>query len=246
MTKIISTYSKIQELLFAKKIYVQIILTILYIVGLIGFIWIPNYFLKLTPLFLLLNFIVLALFQTHRTVTIVRFGLLIFVCGFAIEMIGVTTGHIFGFYQYGNGLGFKLKETPLIIGLNWLILTYTTAQISIHSLPKKSIYLQSLIGASLMLSIDIFIEMVAPKLDFWTFEEGFVPPQNYIAWFVISFFFNLAYHTIEFKSKNKMAQTVFVLQFLFFTFLSFALSDIRNHELENKEKTLLGRHYKEF
>ena len=37
-----------------------------------------------------------------------------------LEIIGVKTGLIFGEYIYGNTLGFKVAEVPLIIGFNWL------------------------------------------------------------------------------------------------------------------------------
>src|SRR5689334_23098853 len=39
----------------------------------------------------------------------------------AAEVIGVATGAIFGAYSYGEVLGFKLLEVPLIIGLNWVV-----------------------------------------------------------------------------------------------------------------------------
>jgi putative membrane protein len=48
---------------------------------------------------------------------------LIAVAGFFIEAIGVNTGLIFGNYVYKTTLGWKFLETPLIIGVNWILLT---------------------------------------------------------------------------------------------------------------------------
>jgi putative membrane protein len=48
----------------------------------------------------------------------------IFIFSFLIEAIEVKTGVIFGEYIYGKGLGTKVLETPLMIGLNWLMPVY--------------------------------------------------------------------------------------------------------------------------
>ena len=38
------------------------------------------------------------------------------------EAIGVNTGLLFGTYEYGANLGFKIFGVPLIIGVNWTVL----------------------------------------------------------------------------------------------------------------------------
>ena len=47
--------------------------------------------------------------------------------GFFIEVIGVKTGFIFGSYYYGAAMGIKILAVPLLIGLNWSILVYSTS-----------------------------------------------------------------------------------------------------------------------
>ena len=78
-------------------------------------------FLKLIPLALLLSFIGLIVFHASKpdVKTIVVFAGIYFI-GFLIEALGVNTGKIFGEYVYGKSLGFKISETPVIIGINWL------------------------------------------------------------------------------------------------------------------------------
>jgi putative membrane protein len=39
-------------------------------------------------------------------------------------MLGVHTGILFGNYKYGNALGLKLNDVPILIGINWFIVVY--------------------------------------------------------------------------------------------------------------------------
>jgi len=61
---------------------------------------------------------------------VIMTGSVIAVTSFLIEAAGVNTGKIFGVYAYGNTLGPKLLNTPVIIGLNWFLLIYCTNVIS--------------------------------------------------------------------------------------------------------------------
>ena len=56
--------------------------------------------------------------------------LIAFAIGFSAELIGVHSGMLFGNYSYGNNLGLKLAEVPLIIGINWGVLAVTSASIT--------------------------------------------------------------------------------------------------------------------
>ena len=69
--------------------------------------------------------------------------LLIFLVGMLSEFIGVNYGLIFGEYTYGNNLGFKLFGVPLLIGLNWVILTVICANIASILIKNNSILLLS-------------------------------------------------------------------------------------------------------
>ncbi len=87
-------------------------------------------FIVLTPAILLLSFALLLNFHTpvlDAKTTIVFIS--IFLISYFVEVAGVRTGLIFGPYSYGRGLGLKLLDTPLLIGLNWVLLVYCTAAI---------------------------------------------------------------------------------------------------------------------
>ena len=65
---------------------------------------------------------------------------LIFLLGFVVEVVGVQTGLIFGSYSYGATLGVKLFDTPLLIGLNWIFVSYSSYSIACQVSDNK--YLQ--------------------------------------------------------------------------------------------------------
>tara|TARA_B110000240_G_scaffold184014_1_gene218247 strand:+ start:233 stop:445 length:213 start_codon:yes stop_codon:yes gene_type:complete len=50
----------------------------------------------------------------------------VFLIGFSVKGIGVTTSVLFRSYSYGIAFGFKLFKTPIMIGVNWLFLTLST------------------------------------------------------------------------------------------------------------------------
>jgi putative membrane protein len=43
------------------------------------------------------------------------------------------------------------------------------------------------VAALLVTGIDLLIEQVAPKLDFWQFEGGLPDLQNYLSWIGVAF-----------------------------------------------------------
>ncbi len=149
--------------------------------------------------------------------------LLIFLIGMLSEFIGVNYGLIFGEYIYGNNLGFKLFGVPLLIGLNWVILTVICANIASFLIKNNSILQMIIVGTSLMLLIDIVMEPIAPKLDLWKFKNLVVPSSNYIGWLIISILTQTIYNT-KFKQKEvKLSFNLYTAIFTFFVFLNLIL-----------------------
>ncbi len=190
-----------------------------YCIGFIGLIFpfSTQLFLKLTPYALLLSFLTIILFhQDYRKKTLFFFvGLLI--TGFFIEMIGVKTGLIFGDYRYGNGLGFKLWNTPLLIGMNWLLMVYLSA--SIISKLHLKLFVSVILAALIMLGYDIIMEQVASNLDMWYWENNSVPFRNYIAWFLIAVIFHSIIKIFRINTENKIASVILICHFIFFSLL---------------------------
>jgi putative membrane protein len=200
-----------------------IILVAFYISGIIGILTKNQTidFLSLTPLNLLVNATLLLLNHQKGTNKQWLVFLIIAVIGYFIEVIGVTTGVIFGDYFYKTTLGWKLFETPLIIGVNWMLLTYGVVY-TIGIKIKNTIGI-ALASAFVLVALDILIEPVAMKYDFWTWKQAIVPFKNYIAWFFISLI--LCYIVAHYKSmsKNNFAPYLLVMQFIFFGIFNFII-----------------------
>jgi len=191
-------------------------LKIFYIVGIIGIFMSPTsvFFISLTPFALLLSFGLLLLFHPKFDLNTVTTFLLIAVLGFLIEERGVNTGLIFGNYRYGDTLGLKISNTPIIIGLNWLLMTYITASVvdlfNIHTIFKI------IAAALLMVVYDLVLEQVAPLMDMWSWQNSLVPLQNYIAWFVVALVFQSIFKLRKIDTYNPVAASVLIIQFVFF------------------------------
>ena len=200
-----------------------IILIAFYVSGVIGILTNNQTidFLSLTPLNLLIN--VALLFLNHQKGTNKQsiVFLIIVVAGFFIEALGVNTGLIFGNYVYKTTLGWKFLETPLIIGVNWILLTCSVVY-SIDDKIKSKLGI-AFVSACILVVLDILIEPVAIKYDFWSWNETSVPVKNYIAWFIISFIFCYVVAHYKDKSKNNLAPYLLILQFLFFGIFNFMI-----------------------
>lgn len=211
-----------------KKEKILLITTIIalaafYAKGLVGILRETTFseYARLTPVSLLVSYLFLLIWQKDWSIQLVIMSLIILIGSFLIEVIGVTTGLIFGTYQYGANLGPKLIETPVIIGINWHMLILAIA--SICSRLKWHLLLKSCMGATIMLAYDLILEPVAPCFDFWSWEKNIAPFQNYVAWFIISFLLLLLFNTKRIKLKNKFATPLLTIQFLFFIALNIFL-----------------------
>jgi putative membrane protein len=194
-------------------------IVIFYIVGFLGFV-IPfsrDIFTKITPLALLLCTYLLFVFHNKLLVKDVLAFLLIYILGFLTEAIGVNTGLIFGHYSYGSALGPAIWGTPLLIGINWLFLAYSSLAVA-EKISNKAI-LQIAIAPTLMLIYDLVLEQVAPVMDMWTWQDAFVPLKNFISWWCIGLTFAGILRIFKTNTNNPLAFILLVCQFAFFTLL---------------------------
>lgn len=120
-----------------------------------------------TPLNLLLSLTVVLFFDTHKVKTLFWFSILVFALGYGIEVIGIQTGKIFGTYSYGEILGYKVWDTPLMIGVNWLLLVISAGNLVDQIFSNSNKFLKITIAATLMLFLDFLIEPVAIHWTMW-------------------------------------------------------------------------------
>ncbi|GAB3323589.1 hypothetical protein GCM10027299_19940 [Larkinella ripae] len=203
---------------------IQIILILAYIAGVIG-LQVPELaplFRKLVPFNLLGSLLLLLLFHTDWKPSFLFYCGLAAIFGFLIEVLGVHTGFVFGNYRYGETLGWKLWEVPVIIGVNWLMLTYCCGVLCDRfSMP---VYLKTIVAASLMVLLDFLIEPVAVRLDFWTWLDAAIPIRNYLGWWIVSLIILAIWYGLPFRKQNRLALLLLLLQFLFFVVNNLILS----------------------
>jgi uncharacterized membrane protein len=201
--------------------YMMAVVSILYLVGIAGFLFrVHPDFALLTPINLLVSLAAALAFHTTPTRTFWLACAAVALLGFLIEVVGVNTGLLFGPYSYGRVLGFKLWQTPLSIAVNWLLLVYSSSVFVSYFLGTTTHRLIKVtLAAALMVILDFFIEPVAIATDMWTWDTGFVPLQNYIGWFVSAFLLHLIMSYFTQGEKNRVAVTVLFWQFVFFLVL---------------------------
>jgi len=200
------------------------ILVVIYLVGIVG-ILLPFHadFILLTPFNLIISLLLVLYFHGKWTKEMTAYMLIAFWLGFGIEIVGVNTGLVFGEYKYGQVLGWKLWGTPLMIGVNWVLLTYCSATVMNRLFKRAGLWYKALIGAGIMTYLDYWIEPVAMHYGFWSWTNNDVPMQNYFAWFVIAYVILVIFYKLVGKTKNKVAEALLILQFVFFFILHISL-----------------------
>lgn len=175
-----------------------------------------EWFISKTPLNLMIGaLLLLYLFPINSKKTALPFLICIGV-GIFSEWLGVQYGLIFGNYEYGQNLGLKMDGVPWLIGVNWAVLIFITANIA-QKWTKKT-WLRPIIGTLLMLFLDFFMEGVAPIFDFWTFTGGVAPLQNYIGWFGIALLLQIIYQSFKVKGNYRMSKQFYLCQLAFFIY----------------------------
>lgn len=175
--------------------------------------------IALTPFTLLFTLIVLLFNHTHWKKRVMLALMLVAVLGFFVEVLGTRTGVPFGSYSYSDVLGIKVMGTPLIMGINWVLLVYAGTML-FHPLNIPGWLKPVLTGGSLVL-LDIFIEPFAIKWNLWQWQETVPPAQNYVSWAIIAVLFSwLLNRSLSRSMRNKLALPVLVIQLLFFLILS--------------------------
>jgi putative membrane protein len=193
---------------------------LIFCVGIIGhtFSHLREIMLFLTPFTLIITSLVVFITFFHRTNKNFYYWFFItFFLTFILEAIGVKTGLIFGYYSYGNVLGPQLFSVPFIIGINWALIILGATIISAKLTENK--FLLPLLAGLLSLTFDLVLEPVAVGLDYWRWEGGKIPVQNYISWFVIGTLAAVLFNFMKVKISDDVPKYYFIMQFLFFTAL---------------------------
>lgn len=177
-----------------------------------------NFFISIISFSLLLVFGVLFCYHREWRGKTICWFVFIVVSSFLLEMYGVNTGKIFGAYQYDRGLGFQINGTPLLIGLNWLFLTYATHDIAAVYFGKP--VLRIIGGAALMIFYDLMMEIVAPVMGMWHFTNAYPPLSNFLAWLGVSLLYHTGFEVFKIRADNYPARMLYWIQLVFFMFIA--------------------------
>ena len=216
------TFLALNQMNYSKVNSSIVILFIFHVVGVVGLSSdYQDLFLCLTPLNLLLSLGLFIWANNDFSIQFYKVMAMLFALGFLVEVIGVSTGVLFGEYTYGATLGFKLFETPLVIGVNWILLSLASFGVSSFFLKKQLPII--LLSSLLMVLMDVLIEPIAISLDFWTWSTDNIPLQNYVMWFFVSLIINAIISFNRFKIDYRISFGLLLSQILFFTLLSLSL-----------------------
>jgi uncharacterized membrane protein len=197
----------------------QGLVLLFHITGLLGlaFSSAPEFYQQFTPLTLLLSAGLLLAFQRDKSPAFWSFAVSVSMLGFLVEVIGVHTGLFFGHYHYGDTLGLKVLDVPVLIGLNWLIMTYCCGML-VRYLPLPEIA-RVLLAALLMVGFDACVEPVASTYDFWRWTANVIPMQNFRDWFIFSCLMQILFSRARFQKYNALVPLLYLTQLLFFFLL---------------------------
>ncbi len=189
---------------------------IIHIVGAVGLnLSISQRLFEQLSVFTLLYSACIILFtHSEKNISYFVFILFVFLSGFIAEIIGVRTGLIFGAYHYTPTLGYSVMGVPLIIAVNWVALTYCTAQLADRFV--RNPFLAILVGAILLVLLDILLEFFAVKHQLWVWENRAYPPfQNFAGWFLVGCITHFIFRISIKKSNNNFADWYTAILFIF-------------------------------
>jgi len=200
------------------------LITVMHLAGLLGLWFEPTrkIFEMATPFNLMTSIVLLFLAQRNYSPSFWIFVSITFLVGFFIEVIGVKTEAIFGTYKYGKTLGFKLWEVPLLIGINWIMITFIvnyfiSTYFSFFTFTSSiTLFFKSVVSAILMVMVDYLIEPIAVIHDFWSWQGDFIPLQNYVGWFWVSLPLCMIFQYSKFEKINKFSYFLLLAQLIFF------------------------------
>ncbi len=143
--------------------------------------------------------------------------LLFFFIGMLAEWLGANHSILFGSYDYGNNLGYKIDGVPLFIGINWALLTFISAELVRKRVTNS--WGNALIASLLMVILDFFMEQNAPNFGFWSFGDH-VPVENYITWFALALALQLIFQKSRIKGNFAICFHLYLAQLVFFAYFT--------------------------
>ena len=115
--------------------------------------------------------------------------------------------------DYSSTLGIQLFGIPLVVPVIWFFLIN-----AVNGILRKfpfNVIIASLIGAFLIVIIDVFLEAQATKFGFWSWPNDDMPLTNFVWWFFISFGFLYASFKLDIRNHTFTSTSAYILMLLF-------------------------------
>jgi putative membrane protein len=173
------------------------------------------WYLYYTPYFILLNAILLFLYQKEWSKSVLYFGASTILLGFTVEVLAVQTNSLYGSYSFGETFGVTTLGVPLVMPIYWLVNAFSSACL-VNKLPLKNPWVLSTLGALLMVLLTGIIHLVAPKLDFWSISTPNDLLRLSFVWFFLGFALQYLFIRLNINSKNPIAVYVYGGLLVFF------------------------------
>ncbi|WP_143764505.1 carotenoid biosynthesis protein [Owenweeksia hongkongensis] len=201
------------------KTYTIPILILFHFIGLIGMVFINlERFAALSIYNLLLSVILIFISHASSQFNFLKLFIPVFVLGYLVELLGIITSFPFGNYHYGEALGFKLYDVPLIIGANWFMLVMGSGFFVRKVISQP--WLQVFAGALVMVIVDYPIEHMASTLDYWYWDGNNIPLSNFLGWFFVSIIMQILFVKYMNKETNHLAIPYLIVVSVFFVLLN--------------------------
>ncbi len=173
---------------------------------------------RLTPVALLLTAGVVAVpVVRERNARVAIWAIAACVVGFALEVVGVATGALFGRYGYGDLLGPRLAGVPLIIGANWGVVSLGSA--SLASRVFRNPFATAALAGAVAAGFDWVLEPFAVSSGYWAWSGGSIPLRNFLVWFLVVAAFTFVYARGRPRLESWVASFAVLIQLTFFAAL---------------------------
>ncbi|MEN8704412.1 MAG: carotenoid biosynthesis protein [Polaribacter sp.] len=192
-----------------------------------------DFFIDNTPLNLIISMVLILYTQQKINKSLWFFFSACVFAGFTYEVIGINTGILFGDYKYSSVMGYKIFGVPVLLGVLWFTTMYCVGSLTYQAYHwfkikykftisnKLEINLLAIIAAFAAVFLDLFLEPVAIKLNFWQwYPYGKIPIYNYVCWFFGSLILQYLFVIFNFNKQNKFAMYLFTIQLIFFITIS--------------------------
>lgn len=207
---------------FGRKSGVLLLIAVIFhLVGIVGIgILHHSGILRSTPAHLLLMLALLVIAFKEKLPRFLYWSFAVAVFCFVAEWIGVHYGWLFGGYWYGSVLGPKWLDIPLLIGVNWIVVS--AGATSLAEKLRFPTWTLPLSAATLATLYDFLLEPLAMKLGYWMWEGGRIPAYNYLCWWGLTALSALLWQRLGLRG-NLFAAGLFLIQIIFFIALRMLL-----------------------